>query len=141
MWIRQVFLVVIGLASGSGIACGLFALIVKLGILPRLAQWTKTARDMKVYEDCILLGGTVGCIVTLFEFPMPAGVVGVVVPGLFFGIYTGCFYMALAEALHAVPVLMRRLKIKKGAGSILLCMALGKAIGSLLYFWLELGKR
>lgn len=141
MWIRQVFLVLIGLSFGSAIAGAIFALIVKLGILTRLASWTKTAKDMKIYEDCILLGGVTGNIVTLYEFPMPAGLIGVVVPGLFFGIYIGCFYMALAEALHAVPVMMRRVNIKIGAGCILLSMALGKAVGALLYFYYNFGNK
>lgn len=140
MWIKQLLLVLIGLAGGSAIASALFALIVKLGILTRLAAWTKTAKDMKLYENCILLGGTIGGLVTLFEFPMHAGVVAQIVPGVFFGIYIGCFYMALAEALHAVPVMMRRFHIKKGAGCILLAMALGKAIGSFYYFACNLGK-
>ena len=134
MWIKEAFLVVIGLAAGGGIASALFALIVKLGILPRLAAWTNTANDMKLYENCILLGGTVGAIVTLFDFRMRIGIAGMVIPGVFFGIYTGCFYMALAEALHAVPVMLRRTNIKKGAGTILFSMAIGKAVGAFLYF-------
>ncbi len=140
MWIKEAFLVVLGLAAGSAIASALFALIVKLGILPRLAAWTNTANDMKIYENCILLGGSVGNLVTMFDVPIGIGVAGLVIPGLFFGIYIGCFYMALAEALHAVPVMMRRTSIKKGAGTILLCMALGKALGSFLFFWNNWGK-
>lgn len=139
MWIREGFLFVTGLASGAAIASAIFALIVKLGILPRLAAWTKTTRDMKIYENCILLGGTAGNLVTLFDFPMQVGLLGQILPGLFFGIYIGCFYMALAEALHAVPVLMRRTNIKKGAGTILLSMAIGKSLGAFLYFFFNWG--
>lgn len=135
MWIRQALVIIIGVASGAAIASAVFALIVKLGILTRLAAWTKTSRDMKLYEDCILLGGTVGNLVTLYEFPIRLGILAQIIPGLFFGIYIGCFYMALAEALHAVPVLMRRVNIKKGVGCILLSMALGKAFGAFYYFW------
>lgn len=140
MWIRQIFIILIGLASGAAIASAVFALIVKLGILTRLAAWTKTTRNMKMYENCILLGGSAGNLVTLYEFPIHVGVLGQIIPGVLFGIYIGCFYMALAEALHAVPVLMRRANIKKGAGSILLCMALGKALGALYYFVADVGK-
>lgn len=139
MWIKEIFLIVLGIGSGCGIAGGLFALIVKLGILPRLAEWTKTANDMKIYESCILLGGTLGNIITVFAFPMKAGVLGLVIPGLFFGIYIGCLYMALAESLHVIPVLMRRMAIKKGAGSITFSMAIGKAVGAFLFFYYSLG--
>lgn len=135
MWIRQALVILIGVASGASIASAVFALIVKLGILTRLAAWTKTSRDMKLYEDCILVGGTVGNLVTLYEFPIRFGIIAQIIPGLFFGIYIGCFYMALAEALHAIPVLMRRVNIKKGVGCILLSMALGKALGAFYYFW------
>lgn len=140
MWIRQIAIVVIGFASGGAIASAIFALIVKLGILTRLASWTKTTRDMKMYENFILLGGIAGNLVTLYDFPLRLGVLAQIIPGMFFGIYIGCFYMALAEALHAMPVLMRRINVKKGVGCILLCMALGKACGAFYYFWTNIGK-
>lgn len=140
MWIKEGFLILLGLASGCGIAGGLFALIVKLGILPRLASWTKTSNDMKIYEDCILVGGTVGNIFSVFSYYPSFGIIGLVLQGLFYGIYIGCLYMALAEALHVIPVLMRRLGVKQGAGSITFSMAVGKAVGAFLFFYYNLGK-
>lgn len=140
MWIKEGLLILLGLGSGCGIAGALFALIVKLGILPRLAAWTKTTNDMKIYENGILIGGTIGNIITVFSFPMEIGVLGLIIPGLFFGIYIGCLYMALAEALHVVPVLMRRMGIKKGAGTITCSMAIGKAVGAFLFFYYNWGK-
>lgn len=140
MWIKEGFLILLGLGSGCGIAGALFALIVKLGVLPRLASWTKTPNDMKIYENCILIGGTLGNIITVFSFSMPVGVIGLVIQGLFYGIYIGCLYMALAESLHVVPVLMRRMGIKKGAGSITFSMAIGKAVGAFVFFYYNWGK-
>lgn len=135
MWIETLFLIILGLASGGAVASGIFALISKLGVVTRLAAFTKTTENMKQYENCILIGGIAGNLVTIFSFPMPVGSVGQAVLGLYFGIYVGCFYMALAESLHSLPILNRRLKLKKGIGAITFCMAIGKALGSFFSFW------
>lgn len=135
MWIENIILFIIGFASGGAIASGIFALIVKLGVVTRLAAFTKTTTDMKKYENCIWLGGVAGNLITIFSFPLPIGVVGQAVLGLFFGIYVGCFYMALAESLHSLPILNRRMNIKKGTGAISFSMAVGKTLGSFFYFF------
>ena len=40
--LASIALIVIGLASGTGAAAGVFALITKVGILPQIADKTKT---------------------------------------------------------------------------------------------------
>ncbi|MCI5730549.1 MAG: stage V sporulation protein AB, partial [Eubacterium sp.] len=58
--IKYLVMVLVGLGSGFAVASGIFAFITMLGIIPRLAARTKTARHIVWYENMIVLGGTLG---------------------------------------------------------------------------------
>ena len=58
-----------------------------------------------------------------------------VIYGLFAGIFVGCLALAIAEMLDSIPIFARRMKFRHGVGIVILCMAIGKTIGSLIYFW------
>ena len=55
--------------------------------------------------------------------------------GLFAGIFVGCLALAIAEMLDSIPILTRRIGFRHGLGLMVLSIAMGKAVGSLLYFW------
>ena len=46
----------------------------------------------------------------------------------------------LAELLHVFPVFLRRLGVTKGKSLIVISLAAGKMLGSLLGFWMRWGK-
>ena len=94
--IKYVLLVIIGLGCGFAVASGVFAFITMLGIIPRLAARTKTARYIVWYENMIFLGGTLGNIWIVFLLPFPAKTLLLILYGVFAGIYVGCLVMALA---------------------------------------------
>ena len=50
------FLLFIGIVSGIIIAGGLFAFIVKIGVITRLVTATRTAKYISVYEDVLVVG-------------------------------------------------------------------------------------
>lgn len=133
MWIRLMFLVLIGLSAGGMIAAGLFALIVELGILTDFADRTHTADKILLYEDCTALGGIVGNILSIF----PVKIVGLqfLLPvfGIFSGIFVGGWSMALAEVLNVFPVFIRRLKIVRYTTAFIISIAVGRSLGTLLY--------
>lgn len=135
--INAIFLAFIGLSSGFVVAAGIVAFITMLGIIPRLAQRTGTANHIYGYEWMIILGGTVGNSLNLFVSHLPVGILGLPVFGLFSGIFVGCLAMALAENLRVIPVFARRMRLKQGLPIILLAMALGKCIGSILQFFFQ----
>lgn len=135
--INAIFLSFIGLASGFVVAAGIFAFITMLGIIPRLAQRTGTADHIYGYEWMIILGGTAGNILNLFVTHLPVGMIGIPIYGLFSGIFVGCLAMSLAENLRVIPVFVRRMRLKQGLPVILLAMALGKCMGSILQFFFE----
>ena len=55
--------------------------------------------------------------------------------GLFAGVFTGCWAMALAEILNVFPIFMRRARLVRYLTVFVLMVALGKGIGELFFFW------
>lgn len=140
MWIRYLILAFLGIASGMITSGAVFALIIKIGVIPRLAGFTRTANKIFYFEDSILLGGILGNVLTFYPVRLPFGDIGLAVYGLFAGIFLGCLVVALAEVLDVIPIVFRRIHLKKGVGFVILSMAIGKMAGSLLYFYQDWGK-
>lgn len=134
MWIENLLLAIIGICSGVAIAGGVFALITKVGVIPQIADVTKTKSHVTTYEMAVLAGALFGNFVTVFpiSLSLPTWVMGIF--GIFSGIFTGCLATALAEALNVTAVFTRRLRLHTGIAWIVLAMALGKVLGSLIYF-------
>lgn len=147
----QVVLSIFGFCFGMLVAGGVFTVMFVVGLVPRFACKTGTARYEIWYEECIIAGTLLGCICSIFHFPFVFGQwVGqlgntlsflisqgmLVVVGSFAGIFTGCLALALAELLDSVPIFARRVKFKKNFKAVLWSIALGKLCGSLAYFWM-----
>ena len=134
MWIKQIFLAFIGLASGAAIAAGVFSFIISVGVVPRIIGKSRTAADIIAYENTVILGVTVGNIVSLFTPGLFGGIWSVMLFGLSAGIFTGCLAVALAEILNTFPIMFRRFGIKEGLTWIMFSMALGKMAGALYFY-------
>ena len=150
-WMENLFLGVVGLSGGLGVSGGVFTTLIAVGLIPRFAGKTHTAKHIFLYEEMVVCGTIFGGLVSVF-FPfltvakwagrMPAwqeiypyiGTLFLVVYGLFAGIFVGCLALAIAEMLDSIPIFARRMKFRHGIGIVILCMAIGKTLGSLLYF-------
>lgn len=135
MWVNQIILAIIGLSGGLVVAGGLFAFIIELGVISDFADRTHTGSQILLYEDCVAVGGIVGNLVSVFHIHIPYGGWLLPVFGLLAGIFVGCWSMALAEILNVFPIFIRRLKILRYISVFILSMAVGRGIGSLLYFF------
>jgi len=127
-------LIFVGLASGMVVASAVFAFITAIGIVPRLAQKTRTPMYCRVYESAISLGGILGSFASFSQIRLPGGEIIAVIFSLAVGIFYGVLAMSLAEVLDVIPILTRRGRFKKGLFFFVLAIALGKLIGSLMYF-------
>lgn len=137
-WQCNVILAFVGVTGGILVASGMYALVTTLGIINRIAQDTHTARDIMLYEECVIWGATAGNVISVFSLGLPGGGAGLVAFGLIGGIYAGCLAIALAEIIKTIPVFIMRTGITKGFGFVMLMMALGKGIGGIIYFfWLN----
>ena len=83
----------------------------------------------------IVAGAVLGNLFQLFKIRIPGGQIFLGAYGLFAGIFTGCWAMALAEILNVFPIFMRRARLVRYLVVFVLMVALGKGIGELFFFW------
>lgn len=135
--VSDVILIILGFGSGSVVAAAVFAFIVALGIVPRMAQRTKTHKWARLYEDTILLGGIFGTSTMFLDFkiPLPPFLMGGY--ALATGMFVGILAIAVAEVLNAMPIFLKRARLKHGISFMLMAFACGKVFGSLLYFLID----
>ena len=128
--------IMIGFAGGIAVAGGTFALITILGIIPRMAARCRLTEYICQFESAIAAGGTIGSLIVIYKFDIPVGIAGVIIFGIFAGIFVGSLSMALAECLKVIPILFERVKLQKGMSAMIIAMALGKGLGTLyqMYF-------
>jgi stage V sporulation protein AB len=132
--------VLFGLSSGVIIAGGVFGFIAVIGVMPRMAQKTNTEKNVRFYEEIIILGGACGVAAEVFKptgTRLFSGVLGGVIgcaAGFAAGVFWGGIAMSLAEMLDVMPIAARRLNIRENMFFFVLFVALGKLVGSLSYF-------
>lgn len=138
--VEQLVLALVGLSAGAAVAGGLFSFIVELGVIADFADRTHTGDKLLFYETCVALGGIIGNIVFLFysfapnavSFASASFASGAV--QVLFGIFVGCWSMALAEILNVFPIFMRRARIVRYASVFVIGAAIGKGLGAGLFF-------
>lgn len=134
-WAEQILLAAIGLSAGVVAAGGLFSFIAGLGVVSDFADRTHTGEHVMLYETSVALGGILGNLFIVYQVSIPWGSWIAAIFGLFAGIFTGCWAMALAEILNVFPIFARRAKLTKGIAGIIIGIAMGKGLGALLFFW------
>lgn len=133
--ISLLLLTVIGLGSGLVVGAGFIAFITVLDIIPRAIQMTNTRGFLYHYQMVLVAGAVLGSLVPELGISFGLPVVIAVVVGWFMGIYVGFFVAALTEVINVLPIVARRLKIKREIAYLFTALSLGKALGSLVY-WL-----
>lgn len=133
--LQTILLTVLGLSAGFAVSCGIFAFISMIGIPPRLAGRTHTAKHISLYEDMIIAGGALGNVVVVLKPALFGGKLLLGTFGVFSGIFVGCMALALAEVLKAIPVMAHRISLKKGLPVLIIAVAAGKFFGALYQFF------
>lgn len=149
MLIKEIILGICGLGFGMMVAAGVFTVLFVVGLIPRFASKTNTARCEILYEEFIIAGTMLGCVASVFDFPFALGDAIMQLPsalydiitnvllsaiGIFTGIFVGCLALAIAELLDSIPIFARRAKLHGGFEVIVAAIALGKLIGAIIYF-------
>ena len=128
---------------GALASAGVFTVLSSISLVPRFAGKTRTAGEIRLYENMIILGTIWGGITSLTENPFQIGLPGwlsmplLIVIGVFSGMFVGCIALAVAEMLDSFPIFFRRIKLKRGIAVMVFFIALGKLCGSLLYFMIK----
>ncbi|MNJ65109.1 hypothetical protein D3C77_611020 [compost metagenome] len=121
----------LGLSGGVAIGAGVIALYIVLDMIPRLAQVTRSYDKVHWYEGAMVSGSVVGTVADFWNwhFHGPWIVSGIV--GLFNGFFIGMLAAALTEVLNVLPILAKRLRMKRYMFGLLMAMVCGKVAGSL----------
>ena len=153
---REAFLFFCGTSFGLLSAAGVFTVFSTVGLVPRFAGKTHSAKEIFLYENMIVLGTIIGGAVSMWPESWEQGIarleavtggvtfwavsqfLWLVVIGLFSGMFVGCFALSIAEMLDSIPIFTRRISFRKGIGIAICSVAAGKLCGSLFYFWEEL---
>lgn len=152
---KTLFLIILGSSYGLLAAAGVFTVLAAVGLVPRFAGRTHTAKKVLLYEEMVIFGTLFGSFISVFpEYCLPGAGLAACFPqspsllslagngfqllfGLFSGTFIGCLALAIAEMLDSIPILTRRISFRHGIGLAVLGMAAGKLCGSLLYFFTE----
>ena len=151
MGLKNIFLGIAGVAAGLGVSGGVFTTLIAIGLIPRFAGKTHTADHIFLYEEMVVCGTLFGGLISIFfpslkvyDWIIQIEPFRVIYPyisaaflciyGLFAGIFVGCLALAIAEMLDSIPIFARRMKFRHGIGIVVLCMAVSKTVGSLIYF-------
>ena len=132
MWGINILLGIIGISAGAIVAGGLFSFIVGLGVISDFADRTHTGKYILLYQDSVALGGIIGNLIWIYQITIPGNMT--IFFGLFSGIFTGCWAMALAEMLDVFPIFVRRFQAVKYISHMILATAIGKGVGALIFF-------
>ena len=141
MFLKSVFMIVVGLCSGIGVAAGTFAFLIVIRVIPRMVQKAKLEHKIIYIENIVFRGIMFGTVLSLFSWKKKwlfelLGKTLLTIFGMSAGIFVGCLAVALAEILDTFPIFFRRIHLKEEIGEVLLfTMALGKMIGSLFFFF------
>jgi len=155
---REWFLIFCGLSFGVLSAAGVFTVFSTVGLVPRFAGKTHSANEILLYENMIVAGTLFGNLLSIWpdsceQFVLRMETVaripifwsgfqysGLIVYGLFSGMFVGCFALSIAEMLDSIPIFTRRVSFQKGIGLAICSVAAGKLSGSLFYFLGEISK-
>lgn len=140
MFLKSLFMIIVGLCAGTGVAAGTFAFLLVIRVIPRMIQKAKLEYKIIYIENTVFRGIMFGTILSLFSWKRKwlfdiLGKTLLTIFGMSAGIFVGCLAVALAEILDTFPIFFRRINLKEKYLEILLIvMAIGKMIGSLFFF-------
>lgn len=150
---KELFLIFVGGSFGLLSAAGVFTVFSAVGLVPRFAGKTHSAQEIYLYENMIVLGSVIGCLISIWPDSWNRAFAGLeeaagtttfwiffrifwlIIIGLFSGMFVGCFALSIAEMLDSIPIFARRISFRKGIGLAVCSVAAGKLCGSLFYFW------
>ena len=137
-------LAIIGLSFGALAASGVLTVLLAVGLLPRYIGRLHEAKHIIWFENLVVLGTLLGALVSVLVLPKSTNGLGMlgtlleIMYGLFAGVFVGTLAIAIAEMLDSLPIFARRVSLRHGVGIVVLSIAMGKLIGAILYFVLEL---
>lgn len=127
--------IIIGFSSGLIVGAAYVALLIVLGVIPRMVQLVKYKRFVSYVTIALILGVLSGTYLSFSNEATDYLRVVLLLWGLFHGIFIGMLAAALVEVLNVFPLLSRRLRLENYMLALLMALVFGKVIGS-LFQWI-----
>lgn len=125
---------VIGFAGGLLVGGGMAALFTLLQIVPRLLQAARCRSAIRWMPIAIMGGAAAAAMVSLGWIWFDPGKAVLLIAGVLMGSFVGMLAMALAEALQMLTITVKHGAIARAAILLVIAMAGGKLVGSVLFF-------
>lgn len=126
--------IVIGLAGGIAVGGGYVAFLAVLGVIPRLAQLTRSGHRVQFFEWAVIGGSLAGAWCSLRDITFQTSQYWLVLLGLFCGTFIGMLAATLTEVLNVLPILAKRVGVDGKIVILLVALVLGKVMGSLFHW-------
>jgi len=127
--------IIIGFSSGLIVGGAYVALLVVLGIIPRMIQLARYRRFISYLIIALLLGALSGTFFSFSDQSTQYFRSVLLIWGLFHGVFNGMLAAALVEVLNVFPLLSRRLRLENYMLALITALVFGKVIGS-LFQWI-----
>lgn len=154
MFLKSVFMAVIGLSFGFLVSAGVFTVLIAVGLVPRFAGKTHTSKKVFLYEEMVVAGTLFGNFISVFEYSCHIGEwvrnlqpFGGVTDSMWKWITVIlCIFLDSLRVFCWMPgsghcrnaeyhtCFARRIQFRHGLGIAVLSIGLGKLVGSLIYF-------
>ncbi|MCL1936207.1 MAG: stage V sporulation protein AB [Defluviitaleaceae bacterium] len=130
--------ILLSFSLGVIVSGAIFSFISMIGVVPRLAQKTKTIKYIKFYEEIIIFSGVLGASSIMIPYNFHLPVIIIAFAFLCNGIFIGCLAVSLTEILDVIPIMARRIKALNAIRIFMIVIAIGKSVGTFLYFFINL---
>lgn len=137
-YLQEIVLVIVGLSGGIAVGSGFVAFITVLDIIPRLTQLTNAGSYIRAFEWALILGVLVFTLLDFFTVTASFPLLVTAVYGIFAGIFVGTLAAGLTEVLNVFPLLAKRVNLSDSMLWLLMAMVLGKTVGSVIQWLLQL---
>ncbi|WEG11443.1 stage V sporulation protein AB [Pullulanibacillus sp. KACC 23026] len=132
--IKSFVIAFVGFAGGLSVGAAFVSFLAVVGLIPRLAQLTKSYHKIRSYEWAIILGALVGTMCGLRSMEFHLLPILLVPIGLGLGVFVGMVAAGLTEVLNVLPILAKRLGVNEQILILLMAIVLGKMLGSLFHW-------
>lgn len=133
--IKDTTLIILGFGGGVTVGTAMAGFITVLKIIPRLVEVTDVKDKIRWYQVVVSLGIIISTIIYFSDFTIKISNLILAIICLSYGTFIGLLSSALAEVLNVIPILSKKLKIKKDLKIVAIALMLGKILGT-LYFWI-----
>jgi stage V sporulation protein AB len=110
------------------------ALFTLLQIIPRLLQVARCRPGIHLMPISIMAGSAAASLISFGWLRFNPGKAALILAAVLMGAFVGMLAMALAEALQMLTITVRHTALTRVAILLIIAMAGGKLLGSILYW-------